>query len=246
MPTYTSLHERCPYCTSSDGYCEYADGGHHCFSCGHHHDSSPYKALRNTPGGILKAVGMGGCPPLPEDAHVIGWDLGEPYSVWGWLDKYGLTDAEINTNHFHWSPAKELLIFPIYSTQGNLIMWQGRYFGANKKHPKYLTRGEKDSVLHILGKENPGPVVLVEDIISAIRVSRHQPAMPLWGSHLSADVARRLATQYKDAQVWLDYDKRGEAIKLAFAHCMRLHIEPVITELDPKCYNDGEIKEYLK
>ena len=120
-------------------------------------------------------------------------------------------------------------------------MWQGRYFGRNPRHPKYFTRGNYESVLDIIGQPLGKNIILTEDLISAIKVGRKHTTMPLWGSYLSTSNAKRLSVLFSEAFLWLDYDKREEAVKLSLKHCLHLDIIPIITHLDPKCYTDGEI-----
>jgi len=252
----------CPYCTSSDAYAEYADGGHHCYSCGAHKPGSAYAKLLGGATVHPKETKLGRCPPLPEDAmRLLGRCVDGVSNVVGWLQRYGITYAEMDRHDFLFSPEKQYLIFPVYNIFGSLLMWQARYFGSNPKHPKYITRGVKD-VLHIVGKPDrsfltpdhyvetkprleDGTIVLVEDLLSAIKVGRVCSAMPLWGSHLSVNTAHRLSLQFKKAVLWLDYDKRQEAVKIALERSMVLPVHVVITQHDPKTYTEEEIREKI-
>lgn len=251
----------CPQCSSSDAYTEYDDGGFHCFSCGKHRDGNAYKKLLRGATVSQKKSKLSSCPPLPEDAAellYISWSL----PARGWVASYGITEAEVEGHGFLWSKEKQYLIFPVYDPRGNLVMWQARYFGDNPRHPKYITRGFKEDVLHVIGKPDrsfhtpdkykktepwpdDGTIVLVEDLISAIKVSRVTPAMPLWGSSLSQQNAHRLSLEYSSAYLWLDYDKREEAVRQAIRHSLILSIRPIITKLDPKGYSTEDIREWL-
>lgn len=229
----------CPYpeCThSSNGYTEYDDGGFHCFSCGKHGNGSQYHALLH-PKTEVKTKGI----ELPEDTKITNKML----KALPWLRKYGMTDAEIDDNCMLWSEQKQYLIFPVFDETKKILMWQARYFGDNPKHPKYITRGFKDDVMHILGKGKSDFLVLTEDLISAIKVSRQFTAMPVWGSCLSNNMGKRLSKMYENVYLWLDYDKRNESVKQSIKHSLYLTIKPIITTLDPKCYDDLEIKQYL-
>lgn len=253
----------CPRCPSSDAYTEYDDGGTHCFSCGWHTPGNAYKKLLGKAIMHPNKVVLEKCPLLPEDAiGLIGLaHTCRTHKTLEWLSHYGITLSEIDTHQFCWSEGNQYLIFPVYDPRGNLIMWQARYFGDNPRHPKYLTRGFKEDVLHVLGQPGKSPflngaredveprtdsIVLVEDLISAIKVSRVTPAMPLWGSSLSPQNAHRLSLVYGSAYLWLDYDKREEAVKQAIKHSLSLSIHPIITKLDPKCYGAEDIREKIK
>lgn len=161
-----------------------------------------------------------------------------------WLAKYELTKEQLDVLSPLYSFNKDLLIFPIYA-QGELIMYQGRYFGDNPKHPKYLTYGAKD-VLHILGKQTDS-VCVVEDIISAVKVSTVMQAMPLWGSNLSLKDATRLSKMFTTLVIWLDHDKAKESVKQrqAFAPLFQQSLS-IITELDPKEYSHEAIAEQAR
>ena len=241
----------CPQC-GGRGYTTYDDGGYHCFSCGVHSSGSGFVGLAARINKPKETIQQDACHPLPRDAEpLIGAHGKVSCGMQGkaqlWVQMYGITQAEIDQHHVLWSTQEQLLIFPVYDSGGSLLMWQGRYFGNYHKHPKYLTRGKKETVLHVIQPDKPAPfVVLTEDLISAIKVGRQYPAIPLWGSSLSKEVVQRIATQYERAYLWLDYDKRDYAIKASFEHCMRLHITPIITQLDPKCYSDDEIKTIMQ
>lgn len=178
---------------------------------------------------------------LPEDALPY-----LPVHAQEWLNKYKLTKEEINALSPLYSFEKDLLIFPVYA-QGEVIMYQGRYFGDKPKHPKYLTYGAKD-VLHFVGPES-GVVTVTEDVISAVKVAyaSRTTVMPLWGSFLSLQMANRLSKRFMQLNIWLDYDKTAESIKMRqiyaplFQHCVSIN-----TKLDPKEYSHEEISRLIE
>ncbi len=247
----------CQFCGSHDAMTTYPDGGYHCYSCGRHSSGNPYKNIlgKKTP------RKEGGCEPLPEDtvslfdAHKQYHAVFNPgYGAENWVHKYGITDAEIDENNFCFSQSESLLIFPVYgNSYHDLIMWQGRYFGENKKHPKYLTKGKPDDCSHIITPLAPrdgslgeySRILLTEDLISAIKIGRQAHAMPLWGSHISNNVAMRLSRLYGSTRLWLDYDKRESSIKQCMKNSCTLKVTPIITSLDPKEYSDFEITQII-
>jgi DNA primase len=110
------------------------------------------------------------------------------------------------------------------------------------KQPKTLSFGTKP--FHVFGEGTP--VVVVEDVFSAIRVGRVTSAVPLFGSVLSADWSRLLTRLSLDVILWLDSDKYREAIK--FARQLQLlgaNTRVIRTELDPKGYTEQEVREIL-
>jgi hypothetical protein len=89
-------------------------------------------------------------------------------------------------------------------------------------------------------------LVIVEDIVSAMKVSRHAKAVPLWGSNMPMEWIPYIKGQNCKVAVWLDEDKYVAAIELA----RRLNLVSVQTSVirtanDPKCLFDDEIKIML-
>jgi hypothetical protein len=182
----------------------------------------------------------GGVPPLPEDVSTY-----IPPVPYAWLKRY-LTDQEIMQHRIGWSQNKEAIVLPVFDTAGKLLMWQSRYFGDNKDYPKYLTRGYKGDILHILGNFDSDCIVLVEDLISAIVVSRVENAMPLWGSTIHLKTLKRVSGYYGQMKIWLDYDKLSEAVKArGTASLLFRKVSIVAQEQDPKCHTKEQLEEIL-
>ena len=223
----------CPRCGSKDNLGVWDDGSTHCWGgCG---EWSPPKVLQlnRVKSDIYINV------YLPNDVIDI-----LPTKALDWLAKYHLTKEELSVIKPLYSYEKDLLVFPIYDDQGELLMWQGRYFGDNTNHPKYLTYGAKN-VLHIVGVESD-TIVVTEDLVSAVRVGSVINAMPLWGSSMPLESIIRLSKRFKYLSIWLDNNKAKESLKT------RIKASPyfdgvlsIVTELDPKCYSVEQIKEIL-
>ena len=142
--------------------------------------------------------------------------------------------------------SQELLIFPIY-VNGELLMYQGRYFGDNPEVPKYLTKGYKGDVLHLLGNHDESAIVCTEDLISAVKVSTVMNSSPLWGSSLSFKHAIRLSKRFKQLVLWLDMDKAADSLKMASKYAGLFDtVKSVVTEKDPKEYNHDEIRDRIR
>lgn len=239
-------HESCPNCKSSDALAVFDDLHKWCFSCNHyeHGEQSINDVRKKFDGRDPQAQGTF----LPAD-----FDFNIPQQGIDWLRKYGIIQKEIINHRMGWSNEgivlknkniriAPMLVFPIYDEVGHLLMWQGRNFG--KEGPKYITRGAKD-VLHVLGQHHASDVIiLTEDLLSAIKVSRVAPAMPLWGSFMSITLARRLSIRFSKAVLWLDKDKAQEAAKQAAnaSHIFERGCSSIRTERDPKEYTSLEIE----
>jgi hypothetical protein len=166
-----------------------------------------------------------------------------------WLSSYGLDWNDITSHRIGWSDGglvladgtlfSPCLIFPVYDRFGNLLLWQGRYFGSQKGAPRYYTRGGRDCI-HLLGKG--GPINVVEDMVSAIKVSKVARAIPLFGSSVSLEFLLRLNRISDRFNIWLDSDKAQYARKTK-QRAMQFfeHVGVIVTPLDPKCYTPAEI-----
>jgi len=141
-----------------------------------------------------------------------------------------------------------LLIFPFFDADKKLLAWQGRYFGSDPKGTKYYTKGARNSFLPILNYDGNGSsLVVVEDCVSAYKLARTVPSMPLLGSHLNEEKALKISRLFEGLTIWLDYDKAQESIKMAreYAPLFRF-TKSIISEKDPKEYTDEELEKWLQ
>jgi hypothetical protein len=155
-----------------------------------------------------------------------------------WLLSYGITLNEIVKYNFQWCTDNGTLI--LLNTGS---YWQGRSFKSYG--PKYLSHGPKP--LTVYGKS--ATIILTEDILSAIKVSRNQLvcSAPLLGSSLASNFEEELVNNYQTVYVWLDRDKAKNAIKIKNRlKSLGLESKAIITNLDPKEYNNKEIEQWLK
>jgi len=178
-------------------------------------------------------------PPLPYDCTI-----NIPRHALAWLEQYKLSINTIKKHNILWSDSKESLIFP-YFIEGELVAWQMRYFG-DKGYPKWITKGKIEEIIYTIGNIPLGTLVLVEDIVSAIKVSQVEQCSPLFGSVITTKRLVRLSPFYNTLIIWLDYDKRKESIKFAEkARLLGFNVYNVVTEKDPKEYSYEEIRQYL-
>ena len=234
-------HEPCPKCRkdgndrTGNNLARYADGGAYCFSCG-------YTILPNGLATLSKET--------QEDNHAISLPGGVtqvlPERALAWLYKYSLTDHDIKLNNILWSEYHQRIIFPII-IHGNLVGWIGRAVEPNIV-PKVYTRGKLHEINYILGNTKSSRIIVVEDIISGIRVSRASgyATSPLFGSHISKRTMLILDKFYDQLIIWLDKDKEKESVKFAKnARDFGIKARSVITDKDPKEYSDSEILSFL-
>lgn len=239
--SYCVEHIRCPECAklgkdrNGDNLAIYDDGSQYCFCCGFHRKANGMSSIRKAAPRTDKPI------QLPFDSTD---EL--PLCAMEWLKQYSLTDLDIQLQSILWSEHWKRLIFP-YIIEGELLAWQGRSFDPESK-AKWFSQGNIHELLYIVGKSKLTHIVLTEDIISAMRVSKQNNvcAMPIFGSHISTKTILRLRKYYDTIDVWLDFDKAKESMQYANTIRQLGHkSNSIITPKDPKEYTDSEIKEWL-
>jgi twinkle protein len=222
-------HLPCPKCRSKDNLGEY-DDHFYCFGCQYYKTKQDLESLRSRlkekrPSNVVTTSVLHTTEELPQVAMK-------------WLLSYGITLNEIVKYNFQWCTDNGTLIL---LNTGNY--WQGRSFKSYG--PKYLSNGPKP--LTVYGKS--ATIILTEDILSAIKVSRQQQvcSAPLLGSSLATNFEEELVNNYQTVYVWLDRDKAKNAIKIKNRlKSLGLESRAIITNLDPKEYNNKEIEQWLK
>jgi hypothetical protein len=161
-----------------------------------------------------------------------------------WIKKFGITEKELDKHFVGWSNSRQMLIYPIFDKEGGLVMWQGRNFGNGLK---YFTNGDK-SHYHLLNAYAPdSPLVVVEDMVSAIKISRQFAVLPLFGAFPSRRLMFHMSQRFVELVIWLDPNMKKEMLnyqKRAESYFAKVRV--VFSELDPKYYNDGEINGYVR
>ena len=231
-------HESCPKCGSRDNLGRWSDGHAYCFGC--YYYEPPTLFTQQTT--ITQQQDVVKSHIFPDDFSTTIGTRG-----WTWLKKYGILSSEVT--NFLWSESKQWLIMPFYDSSGCLLAWQARNFSLERPKPRYLSFGQISDIMHFEGNENVNMVIIVEDMLSAIKVGRSQiaQAMPCFGSNIPLKTLTRLKAQFKYLGIWLDMDMAGKALQ---THCRasQLGFKQVFmikTPYDPKTYTDEDIKTYV-
>lgn len=230
-------HTSCPRCGSSDANAIYDDGGEHCFSCGRH--------MHGKTSGYVLAKEVDESDPV----ITIPDDISHEYSqvCLDWVDQYDLKAVDLIRHNVKWSRKFNQLIFYYQHMDKPIIACsQARNFTAGRT--KYFNQGDVNNVLPIYYYSKPmeaSRLVLVEDAISAIKVSKDVwvDAMPLLGSHLPIHKLSKIPNKgYTDVSVWLDHDKYREALDIGDRlRYLGLTVRVIKTPSDPKFHNSDEI-----
>lgn len=234
--SYVISQGRCIHkgCKSSDAYTIYGDGSTYCFSCSRYTPSAE---------GEHKGRVYMGQPEESVNRQPYSHSLRQEINIKNCKELYlylrqHLEDDEIK-QWFFYSPTHSRYVFA-HDEDGDYF-YESR--GTSNRVPKSLHEGTKPTLIFGKVKET-GVVVVVEDIISAIKVSRHFGVLPLFGSHMTEKMQAKLShvPDLKLVVMWLDIDKFSAG--MCFAKKMGILVPSVAvkTYKDPKAYGDVPIK----
>jgi hypothetical protein len=220
------------------------NGGKYCFGCG-------WRMKGNTTIEQMKAK-LINPEPIERSPGVIDsshFTYLIPTKALVWLRKYGINDEEIRVAKICWNNNTDSLVFPIY-IGSELRVTNERYFGDNPNHPKYITNGKKNNSRIVITPQEPRDsttVICVEDFVSALKVGRQYCCVPLLGATIDLRTIISLSTRFKNLRVWLDSDKASQSVLEASRASQYFSgvCRSVITELDPKEYDDGTIQHLV-
>ena len=167
-----------------------------------------------------------------------------------WLMKYGIRKDEAVKYKFGTVVDSNRLMLPVYDGD-NLVYYQARNLGVvDKYNPKYLNikaKEAKDIVWSSEGQYELPHMVLVEDILSGIKVGRYIQTKALMGSYIPDSLIKKLQG-YKKIGLWLDPDKARESLKYAnkLTQILGVPVIPILEDKDPKEFSDDAVYEIIK
>jgi hypothetical protein len=173
--------------------------------------------------------------------------------AWHWIWKYQISNNDVAFYRFHWSDSYKRVIIPIYDGS-TLIGWCGRDIitknkeeREKKKISKYLIRKDMNyGRIYFKISEASNTIVLVEDILSAIKVhnATHYGTIALLTTSIDSELEQELIG--KKVIVWLDSNAFDKSVNIVM-RMQQLGIDAkyVFTEKDPKEYYIREIKEEI-
>lgn len=134
-------------------------------------------------------------------------------------NKYGLYMVEVLKNKFRFCPERKSVVMPIFDYFNYDVGLVDRDF-FNGRKPKAITYWFNDvTKVHFPrgwdeeANRKDKPLVIVEDVISAIKVNRYLPCIALLGSHLSDDVVNHIHKFFKRVFISLDDDALNNSLK---------------------------------
>ena len=153
---------------------------------------------------------------------------------YAWLKKYMLTDEEIE-DYFFYNPVADRHVFA-YHEHAEDAFYEAR--DVNGRMPKTIANGPKPTMF--LG-EASDTVIVVEDLVSAIRIARNYCVLPLFGSFMPNEKMAAVAKRASKCLLWLDCDKYSLGMHYAKDMGMLVPTIAVQTLLDPKALPDDAI-----
>lgn len=240
MHSYVIYKTQCPECaqlgmdTSKDNLAVYNDNHHYCFRCGHYWNDIR-SSIQNI--GKQSTVSIRETINLPSDVSID-----YPKIALDWIVSYELTIDDLHNHNVLWSNKTQRLIFPVWQSE-QLVLFTGRYFGTDIK-PKWLMKGDNKNVIHLINSY-ANNIVIVEDIISGIKISKlgkDYGVLVLFNSHNPIHKLKQLGNKYK-YYLWLDNDKSRDSIfftREVVSH--GLDIKSIFSDRDPK----DESLDYIK
>lgn len=181
-------------------------------------------------------------PPMPAVWGSRDW----PLHARVWLYKAGLSDDAIKKAGIYYCPRIDRVVLPVFRGD-KLAYWQAR--GFDPERAKYINPLiDKSGLTARYGSR--GPIVLTEDILSAIRVGEVARGWALLGTSISDATAASVcrARGNHQTRLWLDGDKAGRTARAKIRRTLSLRgAEPLIirTDLDPKLYSREEIRRIV-
>jgi len=221
---------------TEDGYSS------HCFRCGEH---------SFVPHGICSISELAKMEAdkqlimMPELTLPLDFTKEIPSNLLIWFLNVGVTAYMVKANGIGYSPSLDRIIMPIH-VNGQLSAIQTR---SLNRVPKYLTVGTTAGKLYCpFTYAYTEYVVIVEDILSSIKISRIALARSTLGTKFSDSHALELKRMKKHVILWYDPDYAGDtAVQVAQRKLSLLGVSCSVlkSKEDPKYYSCKNIQERI-
>lgn len=165
-------------------------------------------------------------------------------------EKYEITEQELIDNGVLCCPSRNSFIFPVYNLLGYEIGILERWYAWTGDAKRVLYYPQVDYPVMYMPRTCAlsDTMVVVEDVLSAIKVSRIIPCCALLGTHLSRDVMLKFKeVGIKSLIFALDPDAAGKAIKLKKEVSLWFdEVSVVLLSQDPKDMPMSELQDILE
>lgn len=165
-----------------------------------------------------------------------------------WLYGGGTTPTDWKKYGIGYSPALKRVVLPVYNAQRELVWFQCRSVLKGMK-PKYIQPSRERSQITFFASPEGADLsraVVVEDILSAIRVGKMIPTYSLLGTKIT-DGQATLLSKYDHVYTWMDNDAAGKGGSKNIRQTLGLitEVSDIRTADDPKKLTNQKIKEML-
>jgi len=221
----------------------------HCFRCGENDFKSHGRLSASYFLAMRQADEEEAAQAYPDVEPLYG--EGVPVQAHLWVLRAGLTPERATDEYgFGWSDRSKRVVVPILHNGTPTGMWTAR--ATDERKPKYLmpkgTAGASWYDTHGLRRDRDACVVVVEDVLSAIRVAEAgHGALAVLGTSVGPTQANLIA----DYPVvgWFDGDKAGRDGFVKLRKALGPYgVTParVQSEQDPKLYSLQQINQYIE
>lgn len=201
---------------------------------------------------------------LPEDC-----EMNFPRAAQDWMRSYHIATPEWLEWDIQYSEKEKQIIFPIFNPPPfcggtgpeeidpnqdqeprEMIAYMARNLDSSKS--KWYLVGNMGSRLDFRAGMYFRPsdtVILVEDVLSAIKIASIANAIPLFGVTCAPMAVQRLAKKFKNIVIWLDADAFDRALRISRdvdVYGIGAKSYLIKTQADPKCYNNRELYNILQ
>ena len=181
---------------------------------------------------------------LPRDTQFFVKDW--PVQAKTYFKKARMTTEQCEFWRMGYSPSLRKVVIPVYRN-GVLIGYQLRRIFDEDPSPKYITRRTTKEFYKLFPKTG-NTCVLVEDMLSAIRVSKFTTALCMFGTEVSHAMVKLLAG-YSNVIIFLDNDNAIVKKKqMDIQNKLELWVPNVLilrSPKQPKDYTDTDLQTIL-
>lgn len=248
LPVGGSEQVYCPFCDNGPGWAPSlsitrTDTGilYNCFRA----VCSGRGFIGSIPGEFLKAKEKNKeFHPKPFTRQTVAIDK-EFYEKY--LERYGIRRSEWNFNGALRIKDRAGILLPLYASNGYTFGHTTKYFDGGMKAIHYLTT-DTSKISFAQPMKDSTTIILVEDVLSAIRCQRFAQSAALLGTNLTVEMVRDITKLgYKDIIVALDPDAPSKAEKMRqefglFFNTFRIKY---LTD-DPKNLTHNQLKQELE
>lgn len=242
-----TVYMRCPFCgggpnerRNSLGLTHREDGAllFHCFRAG-----CGAAGLLGGPSAFVRTR------PQPKPRNTVDPVEDRLEMCKGNMGCWNMTPTDLYEVGIRFDPETQRLALPVYSPSGVLRGRVMRTMPGDTRQPKTLLWMYEDTtpLAWNRGSSHSDQVVVVEDIVSAMRLQLHgQRAVALMGTHLTEAAKEELDNEATDVVWALDWDASNKASRWCMETRMYFHHSAVLLiDKDFKDMTDEEVVKWL-